>query len=63
MDTPAPLTPSDVAAIFGVTTGTVGQWADDGKLPSFKTPGGHRRFRKADVDAFLATFEPTEAAS
>lgn len=58
-----PLTPGQVAAMFGVTVGTVGQWAEEGKLAYFKTPGGHRRFRRSTVDAFLATFEPDRAAS
>lgn len=55
-----PLTSGAVAKIFGVTPETVTNWADEGKLPSFRTPGGHYRFRRADVDAFL---RPTEAAS
>ena len=58
------LTAGDVADIFKVSTVTVGVWADEGKLPSFRTPGGHRRFKRADIDAYLATFNsPTEAAS
>lgn len=61
--TERPLTSGQVADIFGVTAVTVAEWADTGKLRSFKTPGGHRRFRQADVDAFLATFEPDRAAS
>lgn len=61
--TERPLNPGQVADIFGVTTVTVAEWADTGKLPCFKTPGGQRRFRRADVEAFLATFEPDRAAS
>lgn len=52
--TPRPLTSAQVADRFGVTSETVGVWADEGKIPSFRTPGGHRRFLPADVDAFLA---------
>jgi excisionase family DNA binding protein len=33
---------------------TVRLWASKGLLPSVTTPGGHRRFRAEDVDAFLA---------
>lgn len=43
------LTPSAVAAIFGVTAKTVSRWAVSGELPCITTPGGHRRFRRADV--------------
>jgi excisionase family DNA binding protein len=45
--------PNEVAALFGVTTTTVALWARTGRLKSAgRTPGGHRRFRKADVRAF-----------
>ena len=48
------LTPGDVAELFGVGLTTVARWADNGRLDSIRTPGGHRRFRRADVDALLA---------
>jgi excisionase family DNA binding protein len=48
------LTPAEVAARFGVAVKTVGKWADAGKLASFRTPGGHRRFHEADVLSALA---------
>jgi excisionase family DNA binding protein len=47
------LTPKQVAKIFKVSPDTVAGWAENGKLPYFKTPGGHRRFRRVDVEAFL----------
>jgi excisionase family DNA binding protein len=47
------LTPNEVAAIFRVDPKTVGRWALAGKLASFKTVGGHRRFREADVQELL----------
>lgn len=48
-----PLTPADVATLFNVSTVTVAAWADAGKLPCFKTPGGQRRFRREDVERLL----------
>lgn len=58
-----PLKPKDVAERFGVTVTTVAEWADTGKLPHFRTPGGQRRFRVEDVEAFLALItEEQEAA-
>lgn len=48
------LTPGEVAAMFRVSVVTVAAWADLGRLAHFRTPGGQRRFRRADVDAFLA---------
>ncbi len=47
------LTLSDAAAILGVHEGTVRRWADAGALPSYRTPGGHRRFLSEDVVGFL----------
>nr|WP_150244827.1 BldC family transcriptional regulator [Nocardiopsis quinghaiensis] len=49
--TPAPLTPAEVAALFWVDPKTVTSWARDGKLPSFRTPGGHRRYPSKEVYA------------
>jgi excisionase family DNA binding protein len=51
--TDTPLTLSQVAALFGVSPQTVRDWANAGKLAHFRTPSGQRRFRRADVDAFL----------
>lgn len=50
----APLTPKQVGQIFGVTSQTVVAWAEAGRLPSFRTPAGHRRFHRSDVDAFIS---------
>jgi excisionase family DNA binding protein len=45
---------AEVAAAFRVHPKTIIRWADAGKLPSFRTAGGHRRFRAADVRGLLA---------
>ena len=37
------------ADILGVHPATVRNWADKGDLPSRRTPGKHRRFRKSDL--------------
>ena len=55
--TDGPLTTGQVAAIFGVTTTTVKRWAESDRLPSFRTPGGHWRFRAEDVAALKAATE------
>ena len=52
--TPQPvMTPAEVARLFHVDPKTVSRWANAGKLRSFKTPGGHRRFYEADIRALL----------
>ncbi|MGH3381900.1 MAG: helix-turn-helix domain-containing protein [Actinoallomurus sp.] len=48
------LTPREVAALAGVTVTTVSRWARAEILKAFAlTPGGQRRYRRADVLAFL----------
>lgn len=40
---------TEAAKLLGVHPATVRNWADRGLLPSQKTPGGHRRFRRSDL--------------
>lgn len=40
------------AEILGVHPATVRNWADRGELPSRRTPGGHRRFNKDDLQRY-----------
>jgi excisionase family DNA binding protein len=47
------LTPGQVAELIGVHRATIRRWAATGHLPSLVTPGGYRRFRRSDIDAFL----------
>lgn len=44
-------TPKEVGKMFGVDVKTVTRWAQAGKLPSFRTLGGHRRYRESDITA------------
>lgn len=55
------LTPGEVAAINRVDPKTVTRWAASGKMPSIRTPGGHRRFYWAAVAAALMGDDPWEA--
>jgi excisionase family DNA binding protein len=45
----------EASKLLGVHPATLRQWADQGKIPVFRTPGGHRRFAVADVRALLET--------
>ena len=47
------LTPGEVALMFRVDPKTVTRWASAGRIGSVRTPGGHRRFLKADIDLLL----------
>jgi excisionase family DNA binding protein len=41
------------AKYLGVAQSTIRKWSDLGRVPAFYTPGGHRRYRRRDLDAFL----------
>jgi excisionase family DNA binding protein len=51
---PELMTPGEVAALFHVGVETVAVWGDEGLLTVVRTPGRHRRYYKAEVDAMLA---------
>ncbi len=53
------LTPAEVAAMFRVNPKTVTRWARAGKISAIRTLGGHRRFRKSEIDARLKEVEET----
>lgn len=41
------------AEILGVHFTTLRRWADSGEVPCIRTPGGHRRFKRDDLEEFL----------
>lgn len=47
------MTTREVAQLFRVDPKTVTRWAATGKLKCLKTLGGHRRFRREDIDLAL----------
>ena len=56
-DEAARLTVSEAARISGMSADTIRRYANSGRLKSFRTPSGHRRFRASDVDALLTVSE------
>jgi excisionase family DNA binding protein len=48
------LTPAEAARRLGVSTWTLNRWERDGTLSAYRTPGGQRRFRTADIEALAA---------
>ena len=40
---------SDAAKVLGVLPSTVRLWSDKGVLPTHKTQGGHRRYRRSEI--------------
>jgi len=47
------LTLGQAARFLGVAQSTIRKWTDQQRVPAFKTPGGHRRYRRVDLQRFL----------
>jgi excisionase family DNA binding protein len=47
------LTLGQAAKYLGVAQSTIRKWSDQGRVPAFYTPGGHRRYRRHDLELFL----------
>lgn len=45
---------SEAAQMLGFSVDTVRRAADAGKIPHTRTPGGQRRFNRADIEALAA---------
>ncbi|MGH3008770.1 MAG: response regulator [Gaiellaceae bacterium] len=52
------LTLGQAARFLGVAQSTIRKWSDHGRVPTFYTPGGHRRYRRGDLETFLARSGP-----
>jgi excisionase family DNA binding protein len=47
------LTINEACAFLGVDQSTLRRWSDSGKVPVFRTPGGHRRYAEADLRSLV----------
>jgi excisionase family DNA binding protein len=57
------LTLGQAAKFLGVAQSTIRKWSDLGRVPAFYTPGGHRRYRRSDLEAFIARSGPGQQAT
>ena len=53
----------DVGRLAGVGPTAVKRWADQGLIQCVRTAGGHRRFRRAEVEQFLKSTQGSGAKS
>jgi excisionase family DNA binding protein len=53
------LTLGQAAKFLGVAQSTIRKWSDQGRVPAFYTPGGHRRYRRHDLETFLDRSGPS----
>ena len=56
------LTLGQAAKYLGVAQSTIRKWSDQGRVPAFYTPGGHRRYKRHDLEAFLERSGPGKPA-
>jgi excisionase family DNA binding protein len=47
---------SETARALHVSSSTIADWADLGRLPALRTPGGTRLFAVKDVERFRASY-------
>jgi excisionase family DNA binding protein len=43
----------EASRLLGITPATLRRWADHGDIATFVTPGGHRRFPRTVIEAFV----------
>ncbi|MBW3556962.1 MAG: helix-turn-helix domain-containing protein [Actinobacteria bacterium] len=48
----------EVARLFQVSERTVAEWARRGRIPSVRTPGGHRLYPADQIRALLTGSDP-----
>ena len=53
-------TSSQAARYLGVSLATVRRWSNTGHLRGYRTPGGQRRFSRAQLDEFLGSLRAAE---
>jgi excisionase family DNA binding protein len=55
-DRPLPerLALGEASRLLGVDPDTLRRWADEGRVPAFTTPGGHRRFERRALERLVA---------
>jgi excisionase family DNA binding protein len=56
------VTPGEAARHLHVSPKTINRWANDGRIPCIVTLGGHRRFRREDVDEAVRQMSARGAA-
>jgi excisionase family DNA binding protein len=51
------------ARYLGVSPASLRQWSDEGLVRTYRTPGGQRRYRIADLEAFIASLQEDPPAA
>jgi hypothetical protein len=51
----------EASRLLGVAPATLRRWSDTGRIPTFTTPGGHRRYRASTLAGLLPSEHPGRA--
>ncbi len=54
-------TSSQAALYLGVSLATIRRWTDAGHIACYRTPGGQRRFSRAQLDSFITSMSQNGA--
>lgn len=62
---PILLNVGQAAEFLGVSAASLRIWSNQGRLPVFRTPGGQRRYRVADLETFIESWRerPLDSAA
>jgi excisionase family DNA binding protein len=55
-------TSSQAAMYLGVSLATIRRWTDAGHVGCYRTPGGQRRFSRAQLDSFISSMNRESTA-
>lgn len=47
------------AEYLGVSPASLRKWSNDGLVPTYRTPGGQRRYAREDLDVFIDSMRET----
>lgn len=50
------------AEYLGVSSASLRKWSNDGLVPTYRTPGGQRRYSREDLDSFIDSMRETSPA-
>lgn len=60
--TPKLLNVGQAAEYLGVSSASLRKWSNDGLVPTYRTPGGQRRYSRTDLDRFIESMRETGPA-
>lgn len=63
MTNPRLMSVGEAAAYLGVSAASLRKWSNSGLVPTYRTPGGQRRYSVEDLDAFMRSMrEPSRGS-